>query len=62
MTGPHESVIGVEADLAIQRMRTGMAVRFRPAEGGVRIEGVLVECEADGRRRRAKLSGAGGER
>ena len=49
MTGPHESVIGVEADLAIQRMRTGMAVRFRPAEGGVRIEGVLVECEADGR-------------
>ena len=49
MTGPHESVIGVEADVAIQRMRTGMAVRFRPAEGGVRIEGVLVECDADGR-------------
>ena len=48
MTGPHDSVIGVDADLAIQRMRTGMAVRFRPAEGGVRIEGVLVEC--DGRR------------
>ena len=49
MTGPHDSVIGVKADVAIQRMRTGMAVRFRPAEGGVRIEGVLVECDADGR-------------
>jgi len=49
MTGPHDSVIGVEADLAIQRMRTGMGIRFRPAEGGVRIEGVLVECDADGR-------------
>jgi metallophosphoesterase (TIGR00282 family) len=46
MTGPHDSVIGVEADLAIQRMRTGMPVRFRPAEGGVRLEGVLVECDA----------------
>ena len=49
MTGPHDSVIGVEADLAIRRMRTGMPVRFYPAEGGVRIEGALVECEDDGR-------------
>jgi len=49
MTGPHDSVIGVEADLAISRMRTGMPVRFQPAEGDVRIEGVLVECDLDGR-------------
>lgn len=49
MTGPHDSVIGVEADLAIRRMRTGMPIRFRPAEGGVRIEGVVVDCEPDGR-------------
>ena len=49
MTGPHDSVIGVKAELAIQRMRTGMPVRFEPAEGGVRIEGALVECDADGR-------------
>ncbi|HEY6016630.1 MAG TPA: TIGR00282 family metallophosphoesterase [Gaiellaceae bacterium] len=49
MTGPHDSVIGVEAELAIRRMRTGMPVRFHPAEGGVRIEGALVDCGADGR-------------
>jgi hypothetical protein len=49
MTGPHDSVIGVKAELAIARMRTGMPVRFEPAEGGVRIEGALVECGADGR-------------
>jgi hypothetical protein len=49
MTGPHDSVIGVKAELAISRMRTGMPVRFEPAEGGVRIEGALVECDADGR-------------
>jgi metallophosphoesterase (TIGR00282 family) len=49
MTGPHDSVIGIEADLAIRRMRTGFPVRFRPAEGDVRLEGVVVECDADGR-------------
>jgi hypothetical protein len=49
MTGPHDSVIGVQAELAIQRMRTGMPVRFHPAEGDVRIEGALIECGADGR-------------
>jgi metallophosphoesterase (TIGR00282 family) len=49
MTGPHDSVIGVDAEAAIQRMRTGMAIRFRPAEGDVRIEGLLVECGPDGR-------------
>ncbi len=45
MTGPHDSVIGVEADLAIQRMRTGIPVRFRPATGGVRLEGVVLDCD-----------------
>jgi 2',3'-cyclic-nucleotide 2'-phosphodiesterase len=45
MTGPHDSVIGVEADLAIRRMRTGMPVRFEVAEGGVRLEGVVVSCD-----------------
>jgi len=49
MTGPHDSVIGVQAELAIARMRTGMPVRFKPAEGGVQIEGVLIECGTDGR-------------
>jgi metallophosphoesterase (TIGR00282 family) len=49
MTGPHDSVIGMEAEPVIRRLRTGLPVRFRPAEGGVRLEGVVVECGADGR-------------
>ena len=49
MTGPPDSVIGVRAELAIERMRTGMRVRFEPAEGDVRIEGALVECDRNGR-------------
>ena len=45
MTGPHDSVIGVRAELAISRMRTGIPVRFQPADGDVRIEGALVELD-----------------
>ena len=47
MTGPHDSVIGVQAELAIARMRTRMPVRFQPGEGDVRIEGVVVDCSAE---------------
>jgi metallophosphoesterase (TIGR00282 family) len=54
MTGPHDSVIGVRAELAIERMRTGMPVRFHPADGDVRIEGVVVECGEDGRATRCE--------
>jgi metallophosphoesterase (TIGR00282 family) len=49
MTGPHDSVIGVKAELAIKRMRTGIPVRFETAESGVRLEGALLECNGSGR-------------
>jgi metallophosphoesterase (TIGR00282 family) len=45
MTGPHDSVIGVEAELAIRRMRTGLPVRFETAQDGVRIEGAVIACD-----------------
>ena len=51
MTGPHDSVIGVEAELAIGRMRTGLPVRFEPASRGVRIEGAVIDCDQNGRAR-----------
>ncbi len=54
MTGPHDSVIGVTAHQAISRMRTGLPVRFETAPGGVRIEGALIECGADGRATRCE--------
>jgi hypothetical protein len=47
MTGPHDSVIGVEAELAIRRMRTGLPVRFATAQGDVRIEGAVIECDSE---------------
>jgi 2',3'-cyclic-nucleotide 2'-phosphodiesterase len=55
MTGPHDSVIGVEAELAIRRMRTRQPVRFTPAHGDVRIEGVVVDCSDSGDAERIEL-------
>jgi 2',3'-cyclic-nucleotide 2'-phosphodiesterase len=49
MTGPHDSVIGSDEHNAIKRFVTGMPTRLEPATGDVRIEGVLVECDGDGR-------------
>ena len=46
MSGPHDSVIGVEVELAVRRMRTGLPVRFETATGDVRIEGVVVDCDS----------------
>ena len=47
MTGPHDSVIGVKAELAIRRMRTGMPVRFETADGGVQLEGAVVTSDPE---------------
>jgi metallophosphoesterase (TIGR00282 family) len=55
MTGPHDSVIGVQAELAIRRMRTRQPVRFAPAEGDVRIEGVVIDCSDGGNAERIEL-------
>jgi metallophosphoesterase (TIGR00282 family) len=49
MTGPHDSVIGVRTDIILRRFTTGVPARFEPADGGVRLEGVLIECDDEGR-------------
>src|SRR5579862_3315297 len=49
MTGPHDSVIGSTPDGPIRRFTTGLPTRLEVASKGVRIEGVLVECDTDGR-------------
>ena len=54
MTGPHDSVLGVKAEQAIYRMRTGVPTRFETASGDVRIEGALVECTSEGRATRVE--------
>jgi metallophosphoesterase (TIGR00282 family) len=50
MTGPHDSVIGVQKELAIRKFLTQLPTRFEPATGNVRLHGVHLEVdEATGR-------------
>lgn len=47
MTGPKNGIIGSETEAVIERFRTKMPVRFRPAEGAIEGRGALftVDCE-----------------
>ncbi len=45
MTGPHDSVIGVEVDAALGRFLTGMPARFETATGNPRLNAVMVEAD-----------------
>ncbi len=47
MTGPHDSVIGVRPEQAIQRFLTQVPTRFKPAEDGARFCGVLVDADPE---------------
>ena len=50
MTGPYDSVIGVEKELILQRFLTSMPNKFEPASGDVRLCAVVIDCdEASGR-------------
>jgi hypothetical protein len=50
MTGPHDSIIGVEIEAALGRFLTGMPARFETATGNPRLNAVIVEAdEATGR-------------
>ncbi len=47
ITGPFDSVIGVDKALAIQRFVTGMPNRFEPAKGRVRVQGVVIRIDPE---------------
>jgi metallophosphoesterase (TIGR00282 family) len=47
LTGPFDSVIGVEPELAIQRFRTGMPNRFEPARGRARFQGAVIRVDTE---------------
>lgn len=47
MTGPYDSVIGVEKDLVIQRFLTGMPTRFETAKGDPRFAAAVVAVDPE---------------
>ena len=47
MTGPHESVIGVQKELAIRKFLTQLPTRFEPATGDVKLHGVHLDVDEE---------------
>ena len=45
MTGPYDSVIGVQKELIIARFLNNMPARFEAATGDVRLCAVVVDCD-----------------
>ena len=45
MTGPHDSVIGVQKEQAIRKFLTQLPTRFEPATGDVRFQGVHLDVD-----------------
>jgi len=45
MTGPHDSIIGMEREPSLARFLNGMPSRYEPATGNPRLNGVLVDAD-----------------
>ena len=45
MTGPHDSIIGVETEAALGRFLNAMPARFETATGNPRLNAVIVEAD-----------------
>jgi len=45
MSGPFDSVIGVEQEMVIQRFLTGMPGKFEPAKANPKMCATLIECD-----------------
>jgi 2',3'-cyclic-nucleotide 2'-phosphodiesterase len=46
MTGPYDSVIGVDKDIILRRFLTALPVRMESARNGAELHGVIVEVDA----------------
>ena len=46
MSGPYDSVIGVEKELVLHRFLTGMPGKFEAAKGNPKMCAALIECHA----------------
>ena len=45
MTGPHDSIIGMEREPSLARFLNGMPSKFEPATGNPRLNGVVVDAD-----------------
>jgi len=45
MTGPHDSIIGMEREPSLARFLTGLPSKFEPASGNPRLNGIVVSAD-----------------
>ncbi|QQS49485.1 MAG: TIGR00282 family metallophosphoesterase [Acidobacteriota bacterium] len=45
MTGPHDGVIGMQTEIVIERFLRGLAPKFEPSNGAVRLNGLLIDID-----------------
>lgn len=45
MSGPYDSVIGVEKDIVVQRFLTGLPGKFEAAKGNPKLCAALIKCD-----------------
>ena len=45
MTGPYDSVIGVEKQAVLHKFKTSLPVRFESAKQWVELRAVIIECD-----------------
>jgi metallophosphoesterase (TIGR00282 family) len=46
MTGPHDSIIGMEREGALTRFLKGMPTKFEPATGNPRLNGIVIAADS----------------
>jgi metallophosphoesterase (TIGR00282 family) len=63
MTGPHDSIIGMEREPSLARFLTGLPAKFEPASGNPRLNGAVIEADdKTGRARKiTRISYSAGE-
>jgi 2',3'-cyclic-nucleotide 2'-phosphodiesterase len=47
MTGPHDGIIGMQTQIVLDRFLKGISPRFEPCEGGIKLNGLLVDIDEE---------------
>jgi 2',3'-cyclic-nucleotide 2'-phosphodiesterase len=47
MTGPHDSIIGMDKEASLARFLNGMPSKFEPATGNPRLNGVVIDADEE---------------
>ncbi len=49
MTGPHDGILGVRADIIVDKMRTKLPQKFELSEGDIRADAVIFPLDSSGK-------------